>query len=63
MPLSMTIALLHSKNSTPTFKAQRYRKGEGAIQIMKQLPVLILQGMKVKVAKQQDTPTKKKRSA
>ena len=52
---------LANVNSTPTFKTQRYGKGEGAIQFMKQVPVLILQGMKVKViAKDTSTPTKKK---
>ena len=47
-------------NSTPTFKTQRYGKGEEAIQFMKQLPMLILQGMKVKViAKDTHTPNPK----
>jgi len=36
-------------------------KGEGVVQFMKQVPVLILQGMKVKVVTQDtSTPTKKK---
>jgi len=36
-------------------------KGEGVVRFMKQVPVLILQGMKVKVVTQDtSTPTKKK---
>ena len=53
---------LANVNSTPTFKTkqQRYGKGEEAIQFMKQLPMLILQGMKVKViAKDTHTPNPK----
>jgi len=46
-------------NSTSTIKAKRYGKGEKAIQFMKQLPMLILQGMKVKIVAnaKQDTST------
>ena len=54
---------LANVNSTPTFKTKQHRmKGEGVVQFMKQVPVLILQGMKVKVVTTQDTstPTKKK---
>ena len=52
---------LANVNSTPTFKTKQHRmKGEGAIQFMKQVPVLILQGMKVKVVTDTSTPTKKK---
>lgn len=53
---------LANVNSTPTFKTKQHRmKGEGVVQFMKQVPVLILQGMKVKVVTQDtSTPTKKK---
>ena len=55
-------ALANVNSKTPTFKTKQHRmKGEGAIQFMKQVPVLILQGMKVKVVTQDtSTPTKKK---
>jgi len=50
---------LANVNSTPTFKTKQHRmKGEGVVQFMKQVPVLILQGMKVKVVTQDtSTPT------
>jgi len=54
---------LDVNSNSPTFKTQRYGKGEGAIQFMKLVPVLILQGMKVKVVTQDTsspTTTKKK---
>ena len=52
---------LTNVNSTSIFKTQRYGKGEEAIQFMKQLPMLILQEMKVKVVANQDTPTPRQR--
>jgi len=49
---------LANVNSTPTFKTKQHRmKGEGVVQFMKQVPVLILQRMKVKVVAKQDTST------
>ena len=54
-------ALVNVNNTTPTLKTQRYGKGEEVIQFMKQLPMLILQEMKVKVVANQDTPTPRQR--